>query len=316
MSAAARALASKDLPPCDLGYINTMAAGHALSLLQPATPVITHVHELDFQLDLIEYNDADSVRALLARTSHYIAVSEHVVEVLRSRYGVRADRITKRYGFLPERALTVSPERVKAERGRLDISRDALVVGSVGAVEWRKGADLFLELARQLIRSDKSRPDLKFIWVGAANEYFWQRAIRHDLGRVGLDDRLRFVGPLADPSPTLGLMDVFVLPSRSDPFPLSALEAAALGKPVVSFDAGGMAEFLEGEERLVLPYLDVPAMAARTSELLASQTERDRIGGRLSSRVREHHLLDDAAPALLDLIDRVASQARGGLRIR
>jgi glycosyltransferase involved in cell wall biosynthesis len=100
---------------------------------------------------------------------------------------------------------------------------------------------------------------------------------------------------------------VFVLTSREDPFPLACLEAAVLGKPVLCFDAGGMSEFLEPDERLVMPYLDVEAMSARLMELLGSESERLALGDALARRVRERHTIDATAPRLLELIREATS---------
>ena len=131
--------------------------------------------------------------------------------------------------------------------------------------------------------------------------------MQHDVGALGLGDRVRFIGPVEDPSPLLAAIDVFVCPSRSDPFPLACLEAAAHGKPVVCFDAGGMTEFLAPDERLVVPYLDVDAMAGRIVELLRSESERKLLGERLAARVRERHSVDTSAPLLLDQIEQALS---------
>ena len=57
----------------------------------------------------------------------------------------------------------------------------------------------------------------------------------HDAKRLGLGDRIKFVGPLEQPAQLFAAMDVFALTSREDPFPLVMLEAAAAGIPFVCF---------------------------------------------------------------------------------
>jgi glycosyltransferase involved in cell wall biosynthesis len=287
-----------------------MAAGCVLALVRSGTPVITHVHELDFQLALIEHTDMGNVQQLLARTDRYIAVSNHVADTLVSRYGIASEQITTCYGFLSTKSMTVAPGDAEAARKTLGVPQDTLVVGSVGKVEWRKGADLFLQLARRIVESRTSSIDIRFIWIGGVDGRFWELAVQHDLRGLALDDRVRFLGPTVEPRPLISLMDVFVLTSRSDPFPLTCLEAAALAKPIVCFDAGGMTEFFDPEDHLVIPYLDIDAMAERVLELLAAPDERHVLGERLARRVRERHDVDAVAPVLVKEIKRMADYRR------
>ena len=97
--------------------------------------------------------------------------------------------------------------------------------------------------------------------------------------RLGLGDRIKFVGPLEQPAELFAAMDVFALTSREDPFPLVMLEAAAAGVPVVCFAGGGGApEFVDPDAGRVAPFLDVAGMAAAISDLLERGEERQRMG--------------------------------------
>jgi glycosyltransferase involved in cell wall biosynthesis len=73
-----------------------------------------------------------------------------------------------------------------------------------------------------------------------------------------------------------------------------------------------MSEFLEPAERLVVPYLDVEAMSARIAELLASDSDRAALGDALARRVAERHTIDEAAPVLLEVIERTLAEAARG----
>ena len=121
--------------------------------------------------------------------------------------------------------------------------------------------------------------------------------------RLGLGDRIRFVGPLEQPAELFAAMDVFALTSREDPFPLVMLEAAAAGVPVVCFAGGGGARIVDPDAGRVAPYLDVAGMAAAISDLLERGEERQRMG-RAAERVRKRHTVDQAGPVLVDVIRR------------
>jgi glycosyltransferase involved in cell wall biosynthesis len=189
------------------------------------------------------------------------------------------------------------------------------MVGSVGAIGWIKGPDVLIHVARRVLRAVGRDREIRFVWMGRPTLSWAEGELAYDVKAMGLEGRVRFIKARSDPRPVMSLFDVFALPSRSDPFPLVCLEAAALAKPIVCFDAGGMGEFLEPDEGLVVPYLDIDAMAARIGELLDSEQERTEIGRRLARRVRERHSLDVAAPTLLRIVERAvtASTQRNGL---
>jgi glycosyltransferase involved in cell wall biosynthesis len=289
------------LGPFDLAYLNSAHSAPALQLLAPDVPVLTHVHELSHQLDQLSSRELDEV---LTRSDRYIAASGAARATLIENLGVDAAKIDVSYEFIP--IDDAPPERaaLDAARAELGIAPDAQVVGAVGAVGWIKGSDLLVPIAQRAL---KTVENAVFVWVGGAR-FDWQVAEhRYDADATGLAGRVIFAGRRSDPRPLMALFDVFVLPSRLDTYPLVALEAASLGKPVVCFDAGGMTEFLEPAERLVVPYLDIDAFAGRVVELLQNGTERATIGRQLADRVRTRHRLEVGAPLLLELIERFYS---------
>ncbi len=87
--------------------------------------------------------------------------------------------------------------------------------------------------------------------------------------RLGLADRVRFLGRQDRIEELTGIADVFLLPSELESFGLSALEAMACGVPVVGSDAGGLPEVVKHTETgFLLPVGDIEGMAARTIEIL------------------------------------------------
>ena len=123
--------------------------------------------------------------------------------------------------------------------------------------QWRKGTDLFLQLARIV---SQQLSNAHFAWIGGSARDVLE--IEHDVRLAGLAQKVRVTGAVAKTADYFGAADVFVLTSREDPYPLVCLEAAALSKPIVCFaGAGGMPEFVEEDCGFVVPYLDLAAMA-------------------------------------------------------
>jgi N-acetyl-alpha-D-glucosaminyl L-malate synthase BshA len=90
--------------------------------------------------------------------------------------------------------------------------------------------------------------------------------------RLGLQDRVRFLGRHDRVEELTAIADVFLLPSELESFGLSALEAMACGVPVVGSDAGGLPEVVKHTENgFLLPVGDIDGMAARTIELLKDE---------------------------------------------
>ena len=300
-AALARRLA--DVGPHDLVFINTAGSVRALRYL-PDSPrkVLTEVHELSVGLD---FHLPPEDRALVLEVSDaYLTVADAVTEEVVERLGVDRDRITRRYGFVEDTDLEPPPaERVARARADLGLPDEALVVGASGLTHWRKAPDLFIQVARRVVETIDA--DVRFLWVGGSPDgpSFWP--YRHDLERSGVGDLVHFVPHHADPASTFALFDVFTLPSREDAFPLVGLEAAALGCPIVSFDAGGLPELIEDDAGRCVPYPDVDAMAAAVVDLLDDPDSRHQAGAAAAARVRERHVVSVQGPGILADITRL-----------
>lgn len=87
--------------------------------------------------------------------------------------------------------------------------------------------------------------------------------------RLGIENRVYFTGGQADPKPFYAAADVFVLPTRYDPFPNAALEAFACGLPVITSTKSGAAELIEnGKNGYVCDALDKGCLAEAMAKLL------------------------------------------------
>src|SRR5262252_8644158 len=91
---------------------------------------------------------------------------------------------------------------------------------------------------------------------------------------LGLQDKVFFLGKIDAVAPLLAGADLFLLPSSTESFGLSALEALASGVPVIGSNAGGLPEVVrDGETGFLCEVGDVDAMASASLELLR---DRDR----------------------------------------
>ena len=115
--------------------------------------------------------------------------------------------------------------------------------------------------------------------------------VAYDLGRIGMSDRLHDLGSSPDPLPLYKDLDFILLLSREDPFPLAAVENGLLGKPCILFDGScGTQRFIEnGENGIVVPYLDIDGMAEAIYWLCSDREKCRLMGKRFQETLTSHY---------------------------
>ena len=287
--------ATRHLRGFDVAWINSATAALALRVLPERSPlVVAHVHELDAAIN--RWLPAADRTALLT-ADRWVAAASGVARNLE-RNGADPARVVVHHEFIDRPR--PDPAGTAAVRAALGVVAGDVVVGASGSVDWRKAPELFVQLAVALRRR---RPEarVRFVWVGGAGDGPGLERVGLDVARAGLGEVVSFVGEVEDPAPWFAAFDVFCLTSREDPFPLVCLEAMARGVPVVTFANGGMEELAVaggGSNLVVVPYLDVEAMADAVVVLVEDPAARRALGDRGRDRVLTHHLTEHAAPAL------------------
>jgi glycosyltransferase involved in cell wall biosynthesis len=104
---------------------------------------------------------------------------------------------------------------------------------------------------------------------------------------LGLDDRVQFVSWTDDSQAELAAMDVFVLPSRNEGFPLSVVEAMFAGRPVIATDVGSVAEAVTAATGVVVPADDVTALRDAIATLAEDPGVRAELGAAGRARALE-----------------------------
>ncbi len=183
-------------------------------------------------------------------------------------------------------------------------------VGTVAVVSQRKGSDLFVEAAQLLLSRNGSSRDYRFEMVGPPSDLLDRRWAETVLARAS-ESGIRHDGA-ADVFERLRAWDAFVLPSRSDPFPLSMLEAMASGLPVIGTRVDGIVEQLANGCGILIDG-DDPRALADAIAALAEQPLRARkaMGAAARERVLENFTLDHQAAQMHETYESVLSSARG-----
>ncbi len=160
-------------------------------------------------------------------------------------------------------------------KASLGIPANIPVIGTVGRLEIDKGRELLIEAARRV--TDTGREAIYLI-VGDGTEMENLQSMARNLG---LADRILFTGYEQDVRPFLEIMDIFVVPSRSEGTPMALLEAMLMGKPVVVTPVGGVPDVVKnGVNGIVLRERNAAQLAEGLLTILTDGALAMRMGER------------------------------------
>ena len=151
--------------------------------------------------------------------------------------------VVNKYHIDPSKVVTVhnavdfsGRENLRVERGVKD-----KVVTFLGRITFQKGPEYFIEAAAKVL---KRTENVRFVMAGSGD--MMNRCIRH-VARLGISDRFHFTGFLrgADVQKMFALSDVYIMPSVSEPFGISPLEAMRTNVPSIISYQSGAAEILK-----------------------------------------------------------------------
>jgi glycosyltransferase involved in cell wall biosynthesis len=287
----------------DLVYLNTSAVAFQASVMAlSARCVLWHIHEMEYALRLT-MGEAQ-IKKLFPLATKFIVVSNAVKKAMISEFKVPENKIDLVKGFVTMPDLTTEEMQMRRRQIRLRLGwpEDAFVIGGCGALGWRKGTDIFVQIADLMCKAE-SDGLTRFLWVGGSGDEVLR--FEHDIRILGLSERCRQISTAADVMDYYFAMDVFALPSREDPFPLVMLEAGACQLPTVCFaSAGGGAEYVGDDAGLIAPYLDVAAFSAQLQKLRDNPELRRRLGTAAAHKVQKQHVVEVQGPKLRASIER------------
>ncbi len=165
--------------------------------------------------------------------------------------------VINKYGIDPAKVVTVHNAVDFSGRENMDVERGVKdkVVTFLGRITFQKGPEYFIEAAAKVLKRTKN---VRFVMAGSGD--MMNRAIRQ-VARLGISDRFHFTGFLKgqEVQKMFALSDVYIMPSVSEPFGISPLEAMRSNVPSIISHQSGAAEVLK--YALKVDFWDVDAMA-------------------------------------------------------
>ena len=212
-------------------------------------PLVVHVHATSF-----DRGSADQIDSrVFAIEQRGMLAADKVVTVSDLTRNI----VINKYGIDPSKVVTVHNAVDFSGRENLEIERGVKekTVTFLGRITFQKGPEYFIEAAAKVLKRTKN---VRFVMAGSGD--MMNRAIRQ-AARLGITDRFHFTGFLRgmDVQKMFALSDVYIMPSVSEPFGISPLEAMRTGVPSIISKQSGAAEVLKYAFKV--DFWDVDAMA-------------------------------------------------------
>ena len=211
-------------------------------------PLVVHMHATEFDRsgENITTQTYAIERGGMEAADLVMAVSNLTRNIVINKYGIPAEKVMTVHNAVR----FAEGNQEEEERGVKD-----KIVTFLGRITYQKGPDYFVEAAAKVLKRTKN---VRFVMAGSGD--MMNHVIRR-VARLGIADKFHFTGFLkgADVQKMFALSDVYVMPSVSEPFGISPLEAMKSNVPTIISKQSGVAEVLDYAVKV--DYWDVDAMA-------------------------------------------------------
>jgi glycosyltransferase involved in cell wall biosynthesis len=202
-------------------------------------------------------------RAVSLRVDAHVAVGEASARRIEDFYALGRGSVLSIANCVPNLATEPQPPPVRPD--------GQMVVGSVGRLDAMKAHDV-------LLRAIASVEGVRVVILGEGAQ---RQALLQLASDLGVSDRVTLPGWVEDPRAHLSEFDVMALPSRSEGFPLTVVEAMLAARPIVATRVGSVAEaVIDGKTGLLVEKDDVAGLAAALRRLRDDPALRIRCGQR------------------------------------
>ncbi len=233
----------------------TYAAGIAAKKVS-GKPLVIHVHATEFD------RSGENVNSIVYGIERQgMLAADRVITVSNLTRNI----VINRYGIDPDKVITIHNAVDFQSYPDLDVDRGVpeKIVTFLGRITFQKGPEYFIEAAAKVL---KRYPNVRFVMAGSGD--MLNGSIRR-VAQLKIATKFHFTGFLkgGDVQKMFAHSDVYVMPSVSEPFGISPLEAMRSGVPTIISKQSGVAEVLK--HAIKVDFWDVDAMADAIHGLLA-----------------------------------------------
>ncbi len=240
-------------------------------------PLVLHIHSLEFDRSGENVNQDIYYleRCGMVLCDHVIAVSNYTKNLIIKHYGIDPDKISVVHNAVSRRE---APRVYHWEK-----NPDKKVVLFLGRITFQKGPDYFVDAAARVL---KEFPEITFVMAGAGD--MMSRMIER-VAELHIGKNFHFTGFLqgTEVERIFSMSDMYVMPSVSEPFGISSLEAMVYDVPVIISRQSGAAEILD--HVLKVDFWDVDEIANKIIAILRHASLAEEIVERSREQLRSVH---------------------------
>ena len=237
-------------------------------------PLVVHVHATEFDRSGESVNQEvyDLEKRGCEAADRIICVSRLTRRILINRYGIDGGKIS-----VVHNAVVPKPAKIYQKKNLIDKN----IVTFLGRITYQKGPDYFVEAARKVL---DVMPDTHFVMAGNGDMFL--RCLER-AAELRISKRFHFTGFLNyfETNNLFGMTDVYVMPSVSEPFGITPLEAMRTGVPVVISKQSGVAEVLNNS--IKVDFWDLNALSDTIIGLLKHKEISKQLAADGTSEVNE-----------------------------
>ncbi len=264
----------------------TFPAGMAVAA-QSGKPLVIHVHSTEFDRSGMNVNQRiyDIERAGMHAAVKIIAVSHMTRSIILRHYGVDPRKVEVVYNAIDDNGGENKPPLPP-------ITRDEKIVLFLGRITMQKGPEYFLAAAKRVL---EVMDNVRFVMAGSGDMI---RRMIELAAEMGIGHKVLFTGFLRgnDVRRVFRMADLYVMPSVSEPFGLTPLEALSNDVPVLISKQSGVAEVLK--HALKVDFWDVDEMANKIIAVLRHPPLAATLRDHGSFEVKHFSWVDSAANCL------------------
>jgi glycosyltransferase involved in cell wall biosynthesis len=206
----------------------------------------TYTKEFRLQNPVLHLSHLRAMKVLNQYTDYTIAVSKAVKQFLVKNKFAKESKITVVYNGITPMTKKIGENEINIFKKEYGIESKDIVIGTIGSFNEQKDTKTLIQAIEKMV---KKWPNIKLVLVGKGH---LKRKLENLVKRLKIEERVVFTGALKNVFPALKSFDIFVLPSLSEAFGITLLEAMKAGTPIVATRVGGIPEIIRHNHNGIL----------------------------------------------------------------
>jgi len=212
----------------------------------------------------------------------FIVSSDLVSRSVTGKGGLNPDKVIRIYNSVDTDRFRPSSEARDRIRKELNITDDTVLIGAAGRLIWQKGFEFLVKSIPIFIRS---HPNAEALIAGDGP--FRDHLMMHS-GMIGMNDHMILTGFRNDIEGILSAVDILVIPSLMDEFPMITLEGMAMAKPIIATRVEGITEQItDNETGLLVLSWNADALGKAINRVIDDRDLAERLGKKAREKVEK-----------------------------